>query len=122
MSDYRKASLAAELTNARAALRAAGIETELPRTIDEVDARAREVFAYVLREGITNVVRHSGATRCQVMFGPCSLEIVDNGHGADGAGDGHGLHGLRERMSAIDGELMTESAPGKGFRLKASIR
>jgi two-component system, NarL family, sensor histidine kinase DesK len=128
VSGYRRPSLAAELAGAREALRAAGIEAVLPQAVDEVAAELRDPFAYVLREGITNVIRHSGATRCEVRIGPRSLEIRDDGrpaHGDDGrpAADrlraGGGLTGLAERMDTVGGHLSAEPLPGTGFRLIA---
>ncbi|GGM61055.1 two-component sensor histidine kinase [Longimycelium tulufanense] len=121
VSGYRKPSLAAELVNAGAALRAAGIEAELPRSIDEVDPVVREAFAYVLREGVTNVIRHSGASRCRVALTRSSIEVADNGNGRPtGPGAGNGLLGLTERMAAVRGSLDVESVPGQGFRLRAA--
>ncbi len=60
-SGYREVSLAGELAVAAAVLQAAGIRAELPRAVDSVNPAAREVFGYVIREAVTNVVRHSGA-------------------------------------------------------------
>jgi DNA-binding NarL/FixJ family response regulator len=58
----RQLSLTGELAAARQALEAAGIAADLPSAVDDVPARYRELFAFALREGITNVVRHSGAS------------------------------------------------------------
>ncbi|WP_181780538.1 sensor histidine kinase, partial [Pseudonocardia pini] len=69
----RVASLAAEIAGMREALRAAGIEADLPAAVDDVPEDRRQVFAYVLREGVTNVIRHSGAGRCTVRLGPASI-------------------------------------------------
>ncbi|MGH3672070.1 MAG: sensor histidine kinase, partial [Pseudonocardiaceae bacterium] len=87
-----------------------------------------EPFAYVLREAITNVVRHSGARRCEVRMGSSWLEVHDDGSGLPGLegrdagtnGSGHGLAGLRERLAPLGGTLETGVAPGGGFRLRAS--
>ena len=104
----------------REALRAAGIDAVLPQAVDEVAEELRDPFAYVLREGVTNVIRHSGATRCEVRLGPRSLEIRDDGrHAFAGVGAGSGLAGLAERMAAVGGLLTAEPLPGKGFRLYA---
>ncbi len=123
VSGYRRPSLAAELAGVREALRAAGIDAVLPQAVDEVAEDLREPFAYVLREGVTNVIRHSGATRCEVRLGPRSLEIRDDGrHAFTGARGGSGLAGLAERMAAVGGLLTAEPLPGKGFRLYAEAR
>jgi len=119
VSGYRRPSLAAELAGAHEALRAADISAVLPQAVDGVAEELREPFAYVLREGITNVIRHSGATRCEVRLGPRCLEIRDDGRTPDGARAGSGLAGLAERMAAVGGRLTAEPLPGRGFRLRA---
>ena len=72
----RVTSLAGELVEAREALRAAGIVADLPTAVDDVPAERQEVFAFVLREGVTNVVRHSGARHCAVRLDADSLEVA----------------------------------------------
>jgi two-component system, NarL family, sensor histidine kinase DesK len=119
VSGYRRPSLAAELAGVHEALRAADIDAVLPQAVDDVAEELREPFAYVLREGVTNVIRHSGATRCEIRLRPRSLEIRDDGRAPCGAGAGNGLTGLTERMAAVGGRLTAEPLPGKGFRLYA---
>ena len=55
----------------------------------------RELFAWVVREGVTNVVRHAHASRCKVELTTDSIEVVDDGIGlvSSGASDGHGWRG-----------------------------
>ena len=121
ISANRVASLAAELAGAREALRAAEIEADLPRAVDDVSADRQQVFAYVLREGITNAIRHSGAGRVAVRLTPDSIEVVDDGVGAPSATPaGNGLTGLAERVAAIGGWV--DSGPGElgGWRLVAT--
>jgi two-component system sensor histidine kinase DesK len=122
VGNYRQVSLAAEIASARSALLAAGIEPDLPTAVDDVPEQAAETFGYVVREGITNVVRHSGATRCWVRVGPDCVEVVDDGRGAAAVRDGHGLQGLRARVEELGGRL--EAGPrddGSGFRLAARV-
>lgn len=131
ISGYRKPSLAAETVGARAALQAAEISADLPRAVDNVHADLQEPFAYVLREGITNVIRHSGASRCTVRLGPSWLEIRDDGSGMSNMSDistvetsatgGHGLSGLAERLRAVGGRIESGSLANGGFRLRASV-
>ncbi|WP_406313704.1 histidine kinase [Streptosporangium sp. NBC_01639] len=121
VSGHRRPSLAVELVGAREALRAAGIEATLPPATDHVPADLREPFAYVLREGVTNVIRHSGALRCEIRLGDSSLEIRDNGRSpARSHGSGNGLSGLAERLRAVDGRIEAGPLPQGGFRLRAS--
>jgi len=128
VAGYRGVTLAGELANARAALRAAGIAAELPTAVDEVPGDRRALFGWVVREGVTNVVRHSGARRCTVTVTATTVEIRDDGHGrVPGTGDGepdlrpgHGLVGLSERAHAVAGRLRTASSPG-GFILRVEV-
>ncbi|MPZ80839.1 MAG: sensor histidine kinase [Actinophytocola sp.] len=122
VSGYRKPSLAGELVGARAALAAAEIEADLPHAVDNVPAELQEPFAYVLREGVTNVIRHSGARRCEVRLGESWMEVRDDGRGCPGAGaGGHGLSGLTERLAQVGGSLDARPAPEGGFRLRATV-
>ena len=122
VSGYRKASLLAELVGARAALQAAEITADLPHAIDNVPSELQEPFAYVLREGVTNVIRHSGARRCEVRLGQSWIEIRDDGTGAHGNGtSGHGLAGLTERLAGVGGSLTAAPGPGGGFVVRASV-
>lgn len=124
VSGYRKPSLAGEMVGARAALRAAGITAELPHAVDDVTASLQETFAYVLREGITNVIRHSGAGRCEVRLGATWLEVRDDGAGPgqrEYQGHGHGLAGLTDRVAAVGGELTARPLPQGGFVLRAAV-
>jgi two-component system sensor histidine kinase DesK len=124
VAGYREGSLAAELAGARSALTAAGIEPDLPSGADEVTGARRPLFGWALREGVTNVVRHSGATLCRVTLTSKSIEIADDGVGPvadDGLKvGGHGLVGLGERVSAAGAKLSVGRSPEGGFLLKVS--
>jgi two-component system sensor histidine kinase DesK len=117
---YRELTLPGELARARTALSAAEIEAELPNTTDDVPTDRRELFAWTVREGITNVIRHSGARRCTVVLGEHEVEVRDDGRGAASTGPGNGLAGLRERASALGGTVVTQSLD-PGFSLKVVI-
>ncbi len=121
VTDQRRVSLAAELVSARAALRAAGIDADLPGAVDDVVPDLREALAFALREGVTNVVRHSGARRCTVRLGPRWLEIRDDGPGTEAGEPGSGLAGLTERMAALGGTLTAGRLPSGGYRLRAEV-
>ena len=115
---YRELTLPGELARARMALEAAQIEAHLPNSTDEVPSALRELFAWTIREGITNVVRHSGAATCTVLLTPCSVEVADDGRGPTGSQvGGNGLHGLRERAAALGATVVT-TALDPGFSLK----
>jgi two-component system sensor histidine kinase DesK len=121
VAGYRGVTLAAEISSARAALDAAGMTAELPGAVDDVPGDRRELFGWVLREGVTNVLRHSDARRVRVSLSARSVEIVDDGSAAAGGVDGNGLSGLRERLSLVGGRLDAGPAEGGGFRLYAEL-
>ncbi len=78
---YRDTSLVGEIAVAGSVLQAAGFLAELPTAVDDVSPAARSVFGYVVRESVTNTVRHSGGTWCAITLTPESVTIVDNGTG-----------------------------------------
>lgn len=110
----RATGLDEELAGAAVALRAAGIAAELPASGTALDPRRRAVAAWVLREAVTNVVRHSGAARCTVELGESCLRIVDDGCGLGDQAPGHGLQGLRERVEASGARLGLGTPAGGG--------
>jgi two-component system sensor histidine kinase DesK len=121
----RSASLASELDRAREALETAGIEVEV-RTTGPLPARVEAVLGFAAREGATNVVRHSGAARCEIVVrrvgDSAELELRDDGVGAVSAsGQGTGLRGLAERMAEAGGRLEASPAEGGGFLLLARV-
>lgn len=130
VAGLRVARLADELVRAQEALTDAGIAADVPAEADEVDPRHRLVLAWVLREAITNVVRHSGATRCSVQLGARSLVVADDGVGpgsaltassaprTQAAGAGTGLRGVAERVKAAGATLEVTAADGGGTRLE----
>ncbi|MEV6269099.1 sensor histidine kinase [Kribbella sp. NPDC051936] len=123
VAGYRELSLAGELVSARAALQAAEIRADLPTTVDEVPEENRELFAWVVREGVTNVVRHSGAKRCTIRISATQIEVLDDGKGPTpgGGASGHGLVGLRERADQAGASVQVGQAPGGGFRLAMNV-
>ncbi|WP_143465434.1 sensor histidine kinase [Kribbella sp. ALI-6-A] len=121
VAGYRELSLAGELVAARSALDAAGIRADLPTTVDAVPESHRELFAWVVREGVTNVVRHSGARRCTIRLTATEIEVLDDGRGPAPSPGGHGLIGLRERADQVGGTLAVGQAPGGGFRLTVRV-
>lgn len=120
VSANRVASLAREVAGAREALRAAEMEADLPGAVDDVPAERQQAFAYVVREGVTNVIRHSGAGRCTVRLAPASVEVVDDGIGSPaGTPAGNGISGLTERLAAVGGWVDAGPTPEGGYRLRA---
>lgn len=127
-SGIRERSLAAELAAARSVLTAAGITAVIPGAIDDVRPEGRELFGYVVKEAVTNVVRHSRAANCTVRLGADWIEVVDDGSGPVVAGQpgrddagGNGLRGLRERVAAAGGTLTAASTQPAGFAVRAEL-
>jgi two-component system sensor histidine kinase DesK len=121
----RRASLAAELDRAREALEAAGIEVRM-HSAGPLPAGVETLLGFAAREGATNVIRHSGAGRCEIVVrrvgDVAELELRDDGAGGpSAAGDGSGLRGLAERMAEAGGTLAAGPAVEGGFRLVARV-
>jgi two-component system sensor histidine kinase DesK len=114
---YRELTLPGELARARTALAAAEIEAHLPSSADDVPTDLRELFAWTVREGVTNVIRHSGARICEVRLSPTAAEVRDDGRGPNGTGSGSGLNGLRERATAVGATVVTRHLE-PGFALQ----
>jgi two-component system sensor histidine kinase DesK len=120
VAGHRDVTLAGELATAREVLRAAGIVAELPGSVEVVDPSLSELFGWVVREGLTNVVRHARASHCAVRVDRGWIEITDNGRGGI-AGSGNGLTGLRERVEAAGGTVHAGAAPYGGWRLRVDV-
>ncbi|MXG88488.1 histidine kinase [Nocardioides sp. YIM 123512] len=116
---YREITLPAELVRARAALRAAEISAEVPGSADQVPTELRELFAWTVREGVTNVIRHSRASHCEVRLTPTSAEVRDDGTATPSpTGHGSGLAGLRERAADVGATVVTTHlSPGFVLRV-----
>ena len=100
-------------------LRIEGEAMQLPAGVDLTAYR-------LVQEGLTNVVKHAQATRAEVLvtYGESYLEVTvrDDGSGVgNGDGGGHGLVGMRERVSVYGGELDAGPQPGGGYRLRAKL-
>jgi two-component system sensor histidine kinase DesK len=127
VSGYRRPTLASELVGARMALEAADIEAQIEEPGVRLPPDVEAALAWTVREGTTNVLRHSGArhVHIRVVAGLTEIvaEVIDDGRGGDGPdGDGgHGLSGLRERAAALGGDLVAGPAPGGGFSLRMAI-
>ncbi|MFF4396037.1 sensor histidine kinase [Streptomyces sp. NPDC001480] len=130
VTGYREGSLATELTRARSALSAASIEPVVRQSGTPLAPQTEALLAWVVREAVTNVVRHSDATRCEITVESgteqARLTVTDNGSGkavtrpAEGIG-GTGLKGLTERLAAAGGSLRAGPSPRSGFAVTAEL-
>jgi two-component system sensor histidine kinase DesK len=120
VTGYRGRGLDAELDGARAALRDAGIELRVRHEDVPLQGETGALLGWAVREGVTNVIRHSGADHCEISVtgrdGSAVLSVRDDGCGGSTA-KGNGLHGLTERISGADGRLEAGPADGGGYRM-----
>ncbi|MDQ0580673.1 ATP-binding protein [Streptomyces rishiriensis] len=149
VTGYREGSLAGELDRARSALTAAGVEPSVSRSGPPPDPKSAALLGWVVREAVTNVVRHSDASHCGITVSgtPERVRLTvtddggsgsgnedgDSGQGSDDAGGagvgagcsapggGTGLTGLRERLAAAGGTLTAGPGPRGGFRVTAEL-
>jgi two-component system sensor histidine kinase DesK len=121
VAGYRELGLLNEIASAREVLAAAGMTAELPAAVEDVPAPARELFAWTVREGVTNAVRHSRAERVAVRIAPDHIEVADDGRGPADSTPGNGLTGLSERAAALGGRLSAGPGPGGGYVLRVEL-
>ena len=123
VSGMKETSLAAEIAQARKALEAADVSLEIDaRHEDAFPAALEQTLAMLVREGVTNVVRHARARACRIRIdreGDTALLVIeDDGRGGI-AREGNGLRGMRARVAAWGGEL--HIASGDGTRIAARL-
>ncbi|WP_460683374.1 sensor histidine kinase [Modestobacter lapidis] len=123
---YRTADLPGELAGARSVLRAAGVSCTVggEDTATGLPVEVQAALGWVVREAVTNVLRHSRATACDISLG---VEedgvrlVVDNDGATDGpVARGNGLTGLGERLAGAGGRLTVRAEHGR-FRLTATV-
>ncbi|MFI6789094.1 sensor histidine kinase [Nonomuraea sp. NPDC050383] len=127
VTGYRQRGLAEAVDGVRAALESAGTDTSVRLSGTPLPAALDGLLAWAVREGGTNVLRHSGARRCGITVtydgAEATLEITDDGRGQVGSaaeGEGNGLAGLAERVAAAGGTMAAGPVRG-GFRLAVRV-
>lgn len=119
---YRQKDLASELANAKTLLQSVDVvftytmpAPALPQTIDAT-------MAFIVREAVTNLVKHSTATRCDIHWQQSASEVTliisDNGD-CETLTEGNGLHGMRERAEQLGGSMTL--LPGNGLTLTVTV-
>ena len=111
----------------------AGIEGEWEAPEDlpqRLSARAYVQTTRILREAVSNIIKHSGAThcsmRCRVADGDLQFVVQDNGDGiaaeVEGRLDrGHGLASMKNRAKQLQGQCLVESGPGYGTVIRLTV-
>ena len=120
VSGYRTADLSVELAGARSLLASAGIDC---RVIGEPSAKGEPAGAlgWAVREGVTNILRHSEARTCTITLRGNVLTMSNDGTSASGIRFGSGLTGLRERVSALGGSVTASPEPPNRFVLTVEL-
>jgi two-component system sensor histidine kinase DesK len=130
VAGYRQPTLDEELASAQQILEAAGIACQIERSVGVLPNDVDAVLAWTVREGTTNVIRHSHAKHCEICLMQESeeihAEISDDGVGFSSPSDetnvnGSGLSGLAERVAARSGKFEAKTPSGGGFSLRVSL-
>lgn len=131
VAGYRRMKLDTELAGARIALSAAGIDVDIESPAAPLDPGTDGLLGWIVREGVTNVVRHSGGAHCAIHIvtedQAVRLEIVDDGRPASERESraigrvGSGLSGIRDRLAAAGGRMEAGPLRGRGYRLAAVL-
>jgi signal transduction histidine kinase len=112
-----------------AAITALAARDTVPTSVDVGDVRlsdaARNAAYFTVAEALTNMEKHSGASRCSVEIHPVGgvvvVAITDDGRGGASLSRGHGLAGLADRLAGVDGSLTVTSPAGGPTQITATI-
>jgi two-component system sensor histidine kinase DesK len=131
VSGYRTADLGTELAGAQDVLRSAGMSCRVIGDAAGLPADVQAALGWVVREGTTNIIRHSDATACTIelhlLESPGAPRAVtlsmdnDRVHTPAAGSGGSGLAGLGERLAGLGGSITTGHPPNGHFRLEASL-
>ena len=115
VAGYRSGGLEAEAQRAQNALSSAGVDVDCDLRVTHLPAAQEAVLALAMREAVTNIVRHAGATRCRIAAEAtndvCTLTVTDNGRGGNQP-FGSGLTGMRERVDVLGGTMTRDGRRG----------
>jgi two-component system sensor histidine kinase DesK len=128
-SGYRELSLEAEAQSARSVLVAADVDVQMDLDYGELPVQVRTVLATILREGVTNVLRHSKAEQCEITVRRdgrlVHLDIVNDGVAEAPAKraphSGSGIHNLSVRVATLTGRLTAGLDSDGRYRLHATV-
>ncbi len=121
ITGYRSEGFASELTRAAEVLKTAGVRLRKPLKAPYLTPRHEATLSLVLREAVTNIVRHADASECSIeVFSEqdrTQLVIADDGRG-NIRQEGNGLRGMRERVQELGGSLSLESSRGTRLHIE----
>jgi two-component system sensor histidine kinase DesK len=121
ITGYRCEGFASELTRAARILETAGVRLNKPAKAPYLTPRHEATLSLVLREAVTNIVRHAGASECSIEVSTAQdrtqLVIADDGRG-DIRQEGNGLRGMRERVRELGGILLLDSHRGTRLQIE----
>ena len=126
-SGYRDLSLDEEFRTAESLLAAADVNVLMDLKVRELPGQVGTLLATVLREGVTNVLRHSKGERCEITVerhqNVVYLDIVNDGVAESPAHrtNGSGISNLSYRVALFGGELTAGVEPDGRFRLRAKV-
>jgi two-component system sensor histidine kinase DesK len=122
ITGYRSEGFASELMRAAQVLETAGVRLNRPAKAPYLTPRHEATLSLVLREAVTNIVRHAGASECSIEVSTAEdrtqMVIADDGRG-DIRQEGNGLRGMRERVQELGGSLSLDS--NRGTRLQIEL-
>ncbi|SDJ61117.1 sensor histidine kinase [Nonomuraea jiangxiensis] len=123
---YRELDLAAELNSVKSVLEAAGVRCQVHLPYRELPDGVAPVFAYAVREAVTNVLKHSIATVCDITIRftaeEAELRVRNDGVGRQQVAElGTGLAGLGERLAQVGGKVTALPTKDGQFILSAVV-
>ena len=128
---YNTYKLSEEFTRAKATLNSAGVAVGFVAAEVNMSPAQESVVALIVREAVTNVVRHAHAKNCRLSLstnnGNCVLEVKDDGCGLSSAFprglqvEGNGLRGMRERIEALGGTMIHEASAGTRLKFEVPL-
>ena len=126
ISDMKRVSFEDELEHTKLILKTANIKHKIIIDSDfiSVPSLIENVLSMCLKEAVTNILKHSNATECMVILNESEkdifLKVTDNGTSKAEFGYGNGLHGMKERLHFVNGEVQIHKSK-KGFEVNMSV-
>lgn len=120
-SGLKDVRLAVEVASAKAVLTSAGVQTRSPTALPPLSDEDSELMGYVVREAVTNVLRHADAQNCTIEVDCDTVAVTDDGRGIPATAPRTGLAGLEDRLGSAGWGMELTSSPGN-TRIRAFRR